>query len=90
MDVLLVKDKWDDYVVANEKGVEHAALDLLRKRLEEDFWYDNWDDGDPKHQWQDIAEDIVKRENAHEALSFLMSRRDHEYEWVEVTTPRSL
>ena len=82
MEMLLVKDKWDDYTIANDKGVEWAALDLLRQRVEDGFWYH--DEAETK------ASEIVKHEDADMALRFLLNRRDHEYEWVEVTTPRRL
>ena len=82
MEMLLVKDKWDDYVISNDRGVEFAALDLLRQRVEDGFWY--LDDAETK------ASEIVKNEDAKMALRFLLNRRDHEYEWIEITTPRSL
>jgi hypothetical protein len=88
--MLLVKDKWDTYAVENERGDEWAALDLLRQRVEDDFWYNNWDDGDPEHQYDDRAKKIVELEDAPAALRFLIERRDAEYEWVEVQQPRRL
>lgn len=81
---LHVSDKWDTYAIDNEKGVEYAALDLLVERLAQDFWYDNWDDGNPNHQWKDRAQAIVDAQDADAALDFLLERSDHEYEYVEV------
>lgn len=77
--VLLVKDKWDTYVVANDKGVAWAALDLLKKRVDEGFWYDD--------EVQLEAEAIVAGaddDSAYMALDFLESRTHCEYEYVEV------
>lgn len=76
MDILLVKDKWDDYTIENENGVEWAALDLLRQRVEDGFWY--YDEDEEK------AESIIASEDAKAALRFLLDRRDYEYEWIEV------
>lgn len=75
-DYILVKDKWDDYVIANDRGVEWAALDLLRQRVEDGFWY--YDEDEEK------AESIIASEDAKAALRFLLDRRDYEYEWIEV------
>ena len=88
MDMLLVKDKWDTYLLENDKGVDWAALDLLKRRVDDDYWYYNWDDGDPEHQYEDRAREIVALEDPKAAFRFIMERRDAEYEWVEVTTPR--
>lgn len=73
---LLVTDKWDTYALDNDKGVEWAALDLLRKRVEDGFWYH--DDGAKQ------AKEIVANEDAERALKFLLNRASHEYELVEV------
>lgn len=75
-DYILVKDKWDDYVIANDRGVEWAALDLLHQRVEDGFWY--YDEDEEK------AESIIASEDAKAALRFLLDRRDYEYEWIEV------
>lgn len=75
-DYILVKDKWDDYAIANDRGVEWAALDLLRQRVEDGFWY--YDEDEEK------AESIIASEDAKAALRFLLDRRDYEYEWIEV------
>ena len=75
-DYLLVEDKWDTYAVNNERGVEWAALDLLKQRVEQDFWY--WDEDAAR------AKKIVEDEDADAALKFLLGRAEHEYEYVEV------
>jgi len=100
MEVILVKDKWDTYTIANEKGVRYAALDLLKQRVEDDFWYDNWDEGNPDTQWEDRARAIVKKatyadlldEAAYDALYFLEERNDEgfEYEDIEIQTVKGI
>lgn len=90
MEVILVKDKWDTYTIANERGVEWAALDLVKQRLDDDFWYDNWDDGNPDHQWKDRAQEIVDSEDASGALYFLREREGFEYEYIKVQTVKGI
>lgn len=53
---ILVEDKWDTWICEGEK----AALDLVTQRLEQVFWYENWDEGDPKTQYKDRAEKLLK------------------------------
>lgn len=73
-----VEDKWDSYVVTGET-LEEAALKLLKLRVEQGFWYENWDD----IPWKDDAEFIIEAQDGKGAWEFLLQRRDHEYEWVE-------
>lgn len=87
MNVLFISDKHGDYVASHPEGVEHAALGLLMQRLDEG-WYYNWDDGQAAHQWEDRAAQIVDVKDADAALSFLEERSDHEYEYVEVQSPK--
>lgn len=82
MEVLLVKDKWDTYTMGDERGVLWAALELLRKRVDEGFWYDGAE--------EEYAKEILRDDNIDEALYFLLNRRDYEYEWVEVQTIQGL
>ena len=95
-----------DVIVAHEKHgtfTYSSAYDLLKQRFEDGFWYDNWDDGDPAHQWEDRARAIVnfprpkcmgtaydraRAEAEQEALAFLEERADHEYEYIEVQAIR--
>lgn len=83
---------------AHEKhgtSVYDSALAILCDRLSEGYWYDNWDDGNKRHQWRDRAEKIANAAaEGHpkaEAVAerFLMERCDHEYEYVEKTTVQS-
>lgn len=77
--------------LAHEKHGTNAyatALEIVQQRFEEG-WYDNWDDGDHGHQWEDRARKIVEAgNNLHPkaesvAERFLGYRNDHEYEYVE-------
>lgn len=81
MKYLMIKDKWETYTytVKNSRGVEWAALDVLTQRVEDGFWYY---DKDAK-----TAKQIVESEDAPKALEFLLSRKDHEYEYIEVKDP---
>lgn len=76
------EDKWDSGVVTGET-LEEAALKLFEQRYADGFWYDNWDDGDPNHQYADRADAIHAAQNGEVAWQFLRERSDHEYEWVE-------
>lgn len=70
-------------IVAHEKNgtfLYASALDLLRERVAAGYWYENWDDGNPRHEWATRAQAITS-ETA--AWSFLLARSDHEYEAVE-------
>ena len=87
MRIILVKDKWDDYTI-DATDLPTAAFTLLSERVEEGYWYVNWNDDDPKHQYEDRATDIVKRGAAEEAWPFLLERREVEYEWVELQETR--
>lgn len=84
MEVMILYTKWGDDIVSNERGMEWAALDVVRLRLEQGFYYDNWDDGDPDHQWEDRAKGIVETDNAYGALDFLEERDEFEYEGFEI------
>lgn len=86
--MIIAHTKWGDELY-------ETAYGLLKQRVEDGFYYDNWDDGNPKHQWEDRAKAVVnfrvakcighpsfdEREKA--AWVFLRERSDHEYEGVE-------
>ena len=82
----------------HDVGVYETALGILEERVRDGYWYDNWDDGNPKHRWADRARAILdgthfKRggqrvpmdDETREELAwrFLSERCDHEYEYVE-------
>lgn len=79
--------------VAHEKHgtfTYSCAREILRGRLEDGYWYDNWDDGDPANQWEDRARAILDLPDEDfgeliekRAWAFLLERADHEYEYVE-------
>lgn len=74
-------------IVAKEKHgtfVYGSALELLEQRVKDNYWYDNWDDGVPEHQWGDRARQIAASGNEKEAMHFLEERDDFEYEGFEV------
>lgn len=77
---ILVQDKWDTWICEGDT----AALDLLNQRIGEGFWYDNWDDGKDKHQWEDRAKAISVAGSNDDAWKFLEERSDHEYEDVRL------
>lgn len=71
---LMVHDKWDTYYIEGHE--EDAALKLLGERVEQGFWY--------LEDAQMGAEQIIEERRGDNALHFLLSRVDHEYEYVEV------
>lgn len=73
---------------ADDLQLHAAALDVVRERLEQDWYYDNWDDGDKRHQWNDRAKRITEEANGRWAWGFLRERDDHEYEGVELREAR--
>lgn len=76
INVIFVKDKWEDYTVrADDNTIDSAALILLEQRVLDGFWYDGYE--------QEYAQDIVNKKDGDAAWSFLDSRRDYEYERVE-------
>jgi hypothetical protein len=79
---ILVKDKWGSWIKGGETLYD-AALELLTERLEQGFWYDNWDSGNPHEQYKDRAEHIIEDQDGEAAWNFLYDRSDHEYEYVE-------
>lgn len=72
-----------------EADLHATALALLKERLTEG-WYFNWDDGDPRHRWEDRAKKIAGSANielaAKIAWRFLNERKGHEYEGLELQT----
>ena len=91
--VILAHEKHGDVIYADSRGINFAALKILRRRVDEGYWYDNWDDGNPFHQWKDRAEAIIRvaledeEEAARRAWTFLNNRADHEYEGFEIQYP---
>ncbi len=94
--MIIARTKWDT-------ELHETAFGLLKQRVDEGFYYDNWDDGNPDHQWEDRAKailatpiprclgparDAAKAKAERAAWAFLSERKDHEYEYVEVTTVR--
>lgn len=76
METLLLREKWGDRLVANAKGIEWAALDVVRERLDFGYYYHGEDER--------IAARIVERCDLQGALAFLYDRRDFEYEGFDV------
>jgi hypothetical protein len=83
-------------IVAHEKHgtfTYSSPFVLLKRRFDEGYWYDNWDEGDPTTQWKDRAREIVEMPDGHDrdkaAWAFLRERSDHEYEWVQMQEVRS-
>lgn len=71
---LLVTDKWDTYYIPGHE--EDAALTLLNERVDQGFWYDE--------RTIPTLNEIISYRRGDEALTFLLSRCDYEYELVEV------
>lgn len=80
---ILVDDKWGTWLMSGE-NLEEAALKLVTERLEQGFWYDNWDEGNSSTQWEDRAKKIVEDKDGKTAWDFLEERNDFEYERVEI------
>jgi len=76
----VLHEKHGTRVVANPD----AALKIVTERLNEGWWYDNWDEGDPSTQWEDRARKIVADGDNNAADDFLTERQHHEYEGFEV------
>lgn len=75
-------------IICDEKHGERefdTALDVIRERLEEGYWYLDWTgrdnpDDDPELRWQQRAETIARCGTEEAALLFLIARRSFEYE----------
>lgn len=76
-------------LICDEKHGERefeTALDVIRVRLEDDYWYHDWLDprdnpkNDPSMHWETRARAIVADEDEDAALAFLIERRYFEYE----------
>lgn len=80
--VIVLHEKHGNRVIAH---TDEAVLNLIGERLEEGWWYDDWDDGNLAHQWEQRARAIVDDQDASAAWRFLRERKDHEYEGYEET-----
>lgn len=80
MQVIYVKDKWDEYTIEAD-DLDTAALGLLKERVDQGFWYDGEDAKTAK--W------ILKVQDGKEAWNFLQDRSMFEYEYVELQTVKS-
>lgn len=89
--MLQVADKHSTYIIDHEDGDRAAALALLKERVQEGYWYENWDDGDEAHQYEDRAAKIANSGNEIEAYYFIVHERsDFEYEDVRTIEPRRM
>lgn len=79
---ILVTDKWSTWIKGGET-LEQAALELLTERVNEGYWYYNWDEGNPLTDYEDRAKKIVELQDGKAAWGFLRERSEHEYEQVE-------
>lgn len=77
MRVILVEDKHDTYVIEFEPA---SILNLLAGRVEQGWYHGDRD--------EDTAKQILKVGNDAAAWAFLVGRRNHEYEWVELQEVR--
>ena len=86
----VARHKWgeDVYIADDEAGFNAKALELLTQRVNDGYWYDDWNDGNDNHQWLTRANAIVQEGDGEKAWDFLESRSDFEYEWVEEVYPR--
>lgn len=73
--ILVTEKDHYTYVVMGET-IEEAALKLLKKRVDEEFWYLYEED-------KDRANNVVNSGNGKAAWIFLLERRHAEYEWVD-------
>jgi hypothetical protein len=81
MDVIMANEKWGERIVRAEDGtVESAALELLSERLDLGFYYD----GEAEGRAAAIVAGDDREAAGVAAWKFLLSRKDHEYEYVEV------
>lgn len=83
MQVFILHEKHGTRIVT-ANNLEEAAIEIVHDRFGEDYWYYNWDDGNPKHQWHDRAREIIAHYDGASALRFLNERKDHEYEGYEI------
>lgn len=84
--VLVLREKNDDqmFQVSTDERLYEVALEVVTERLNEGYYYDNWDDGNPRHQWEDRVNAIVAKADGAAAWSLLLERDDFEYEGVEL------
>jgi hypothetical protein len=93
MQVILVTDKWGTQLI-DATDLPEAALKLLERRMDEGYWYDNENDGNPLHQYADRARDILLRAKPESnedrskvgmlAWRFLKMRSDKGFEYEDV------
>lgn len=82
-----------EVIIAHDKDgtfTYSSAFSLLRERVDQGIYYDNWDDGDSANQWEDRARNIIDLPTEDggamrkaRAWAFLRERSDFEYEGVE-------
>ncbi len=80
MQIVTLHTKHGDRVFAHQDGWE---LKIVQERLGEG-WFIDWDDGDPKNQWEERAKQIVETQDVAAAETFMYERQDHEYESYSV------
>lgn len=81
---LIVCDKWDTYALpaATDEELYQSAMELLKQRNEQGFWYDNWNSGNPSAEYKTRAEAIIESGDGRAAWRFLQERSEFEYENV--------
>lgn len=79
MDLLIWEDKHGDLIYKFDTVEDRraAVLDIIKRRLEMGYFYDDSEDESRK---------ILETENLDDGLRFLRDRRDHEYEEIMVTS----
>lgn len=75
-----MSDKKDVYVAHEKHGVHTyaSAMEILRRRIEEGYWYYDTD--------ATAAKEALKKGSEDAAYLFLRRRNDYEYEYVEKQT----
>lgn len=93
MRILVLHEKHGDaiYAANSPEQLHRTAVAVVRDRLRD--YYDNWDDGDPAHQWEDRARALLELQPnlaGEAAWTLLREREDHEYEGLELESVRAL
>jgi hypothetical protein len=82
-EIIILSEKHGDRYLKVEPNKEAVALEILRERVADGYWYENWGD-DPQNQWETDAQNIIDIDDGVAAWEFLQERSDHEYEGIYI------
>jgi hypothetical protein len=80
---VMLREKHGERIIEG-RDLPAVALHVVSQRLADGYWYDDWNDGKPAHQWWERAQALVEAGDAVAAERFFKDREDHEYEGWEI------